>query len=262
MAKPGAARETDMKIVVIGGTGLIGSKVVSGLKALGHEAIAASPNTGVNTITGEGLAEVLAGAGAVIDVANSPSFEADAALDFFRTSGANLLAAEQAAGVAHHVALSVIGTDRLQSSGYFRAKLAQEELIKASSVPWTILRSTQFFPFVAGIIQSGSVGDEIHLSSALVQPVAAEDVVDALIELVLAAPLNDTVEIAGPEAIRMDAFAQHYLSAQEDRRKIVAEPGGLYFGSPIDDRSLTPGPGARLGATTLSDWLRSAITAD
>ena len=262
MVKPGPARETDMKIVVIGGTGLIGSKVVSGLKAVGHEAVAASPNTGVNTLTGEGLAEVLAGASAVIDVANSPSFEADAALDFFQTSGTNLLAAEKAAGVAHHVALSVVGTDRLQSSGYFRAKLVQEELIKASPTPWTILRSTQFFPFVAGIIQSGSVGNEVHLSSALVQPVAAEDVVEALIELVLAAPLNDTVEIAGPEAIRLDAFAQEYLSAQEDRRTIVAEPDGLYFGSTVDDRSLTPGPDPRIGKVALEDWLRGAISAD
>ncbi|RZJ06141.1 MAG: SDR family oxidoreductase [Brevundimonas sp.] len=251
-----------MKIVVIGGTGLIGSRVVTGLKALGHEAVAASPNTGVNTLTGEGLAEALDGADAVIDVANSPSFEGDAALDFFKASGTNLLAAEQAAGVRHHVALSVVGTDRLQSSGYFRGKLAQEELIKASPVPWTILRSTQFFPFVTGIIQSGSLGDEVHLSSAMVQPVAAEDVVEALIEIVLAEPLNAITEIAGPEAIRMDAFAQEYLSAQEDRRKIVAEPDGLYFGSVIDDRSLTPGPDARLGRSTLEDWLRSAISAD
>lgn len=250
-----------MKIVVVGGTGLIGSQVVSGLKALGHDAVAASPNTGVNTLTGQGLVEVLAGAQAVIDVANSPSFEADAALDFFRRSGTNLLAAELDAGVAHHVALSVVGTDRLTSSGYFRAKLAQEELIKASPTPWTILRSTQFFPFVAGIIQSGSVGDEVHLSSAMVQPVAAEDVVQGLIDLVLAAPLNDTIEIAGPEAIRMDAFAQEYLSAQEDRRKIVAEPNGLYFGSVIDDGSLTPGPNPRIGKITLEDWIR-AISAN
>lgn len=250
-----------MKIVVIGGTGLIGSRVVSGLNALGHEAVAASPATGVNTLTGEGLARVLTGAGAVIDVANSPSFEADAALDFFRTSGANLLAAEQTAGVAHHLALSVVGTDRLQSSGYFRAKLAQEDLIKASPVPWTILRSTQFFPFVASIIQSGSVGDEVHLSSAMVQPVAAEDVVELLIELILAAPLSDTIEIAGPETIRMDAFAREYLAAQEDRRAVVAEPDGLYFGSVIDDGSLTPGPNPRLGRITLDDWLRSAVSA-
>ena len=251
-----------MKIVVIGGTGLIGSRVVTQLKALGHEAIAASPNTGVNTITGEGLGEALSGAQAVIDVANSPSFEADAALDFFTTSGENLLAAGAAAGVAHHIALSVVGTDRLQSNGYFRAKLAQEELIKASPIPWTILRSTQFFPFVAGIIQSGSMGDEVHLSSAMVQPVAAEDVVEALVEIVLGQPLNNTVEIAGPEAIRMDAFAQEYLDAREDRRKVVAESDGLYFGTLIDDRSLTPGPNARLGTVTLEDWLRSTITAD
>lgn len=250
-----------MKIVVIGGTGLIGSKVVSGLNALGHAAVAAAPNTGVNTITGEGLADALAGAHAVVDVANSPSFEAEPALDFFRTSGANLLAAEQAAGVAHHVALSVVGTDRLQSSGYFRAKLVQEELIKASPVPWTILRSTQFFPFVAGIIQSGAVGDEVHLPSAMVQPVAADDVVEALIDLVLAAPLNATVEIAGPETIRMDAFAREYLVAREDRRTIVAEPDGLYFGSVIDDGSLTPGPDPRLGKVRLEDWLRSAVSA-
>lgn len=251
-----------MKIVVIGGTGLIGSRVVTQLKALGHEAIAASPNTGVNTVTGEGLGEALSGAQAVIDVANSPSFEADAALDFFTTSGENLLAAGAAAGVAHHIALSVVGTDRLQSSGYFRAKLAQEELIKASPIPWTILRSTQFFPFVAGIIQSGSMGDEVHLSSAMVQPVAAEDVVEALVEIVLGQPLNNTVEIAGPEAIRMDAFAQEYLDAREDRRKVVAESDSLYFGTLIDDRSLTPGPNARLGTVTLEDWLRSTITAD
>lgn len=246
-----------MKIVVIGGTGLIGSKVVAGLRDLGHEVVAASPNTGVNTLTGEGLAEALVGAAAVIDVANSPSFEDEAAMSFFRTSGANLLTAEQVAGVGHHVALSVVGTERLQQSGYFRAKLAQEELIKASPTPWTILRSTQFFPFVAGIIQAGTVGDEVHLSSALVQPVAAEDVAATLIEIVLAAPLNDTVEIAGPEAIRIDAFAQEYLSAQEDRHKIVAEPHGLYFGSVLDDQSLTPGPSPRLGRVTLDDWLRT-----
>jgi uncharacterized protein YbjT (DUF2867 family) len=259
MAKARPAAEQDMKVVVIGGTGLIGSKVVAGLSVLGHQAVAASPNTGVNTLTGEGLAEALAGAQAVVDVANSPSFEDEAAMSFFRTSGANLLAAEQAAGVGHHVALSVVGTERLQASGYFRAKLAQEALIKASPTPWTILRSTQFFPFVTGIIQSGSKGDEVHLSSALVQPVAAEDVAAALVDIVLGAPLNDTVEIAGPEAIRIDAFAQEYLTAQEDRRKVVAEPDALYFGAVIDDRSLTPGPHPRLGAVTLDAWLQSTI---
>jgi uncharacterized protein YbjT (DUF2867 family) len=256
-----ADAETDMKIVVIGGTGLIGSNVVAGLSALGHEAVAASPNTGVNTITGEGLAQALAGADVVVDVANSPSFADDAAMSFFQTSGANLLAAEAGAGVKHHIALSVVGTERLQASGYFRAKLAQETLIKASPTPWTILRSTQFFPFVVGIIQAGSMGDEVHLSSAMVQPVAAEDVAAALVGIALAAPLNATVEIAGPQAICIDAFAREYLSTQEDRRKIVGDPGVLYFGATIDDASLTPAPGARLGSVTLEDWLRNAAEA-
>ena len=251
-----------MKIVVIGGTGLIGSKVVTRLTEGGHEALAASPNTGVNTLTGEGLAEALAGADAVIDVANSPSFEDEAAMAFFRTSGANLLAAEQAAGVRHHLALSVVGTERLQASGYFRAKLVQEDLIKASPVPWTLLRSTQFFPFISGIIQSGSLGAEIRLPKALVQPIAADDVADALVDLVLGAPLNDTIEIAGPELIRVDVFAQEYLAAQEDRRPIVADPEALYFGSRLEDRTLTPGADPRLGTITLDDWLRATITAD
>lgn len=251
-----------MKIVVIGGTGLIGSRVVAGLKALGHEAVAASPNTGVNTVTGEGLAAALAGASAVIDVANSPSFEADAALDFFQKSGANLLAAEEAAGVAHHVALSVVGTEQLQSSGYFRAKLAQETLIAASPTPWTILRSTQFYPFVTSIIQSGAMGDEVHLSSALVQPVAVDEVVQALIDLVLAAPTNAIVEIGGPEPIRLNDFAQAYLSAHEDRRTVVAQSDASYFGTEVGERTLVPGPGARLGKITLADWLAADITAD
>jgi len=251
-----------MKIVVIGGTGLIGSKVVGRLQALGHEALAASPNTGVNTLTGEGLAEALTGAGVVVDVSNSPSFEDEAAMSFFKTAGANLLAAEQAAGVAHHIALSVVGTERLQASGYFRAKLAQEALIEASPVPYTILRSTQFFPFVAGIIQGGTVGDEVHLSSALVQPVAADDVADALVEIALGASINGMVEIAGPEAIRLDRFAEAYLAAKEDTRKVVADPAVLYFGAALDDHSLTPGEHARLGKLTLGDWLRDSIAPD
>ncbi|CAN5337976.1 SDR family oxidoreductase [soil metagenome] len=246
-----------MKIVVIGGTGLIGSRVVTGLKTLGHEAVAASPNTGVNTITGEGLDAALTGADAVVDVANSPSFEDEAAMSFFETAGRNLLAAEAKAGVKHHVALSVVGTERLQASGYFRAKLAQERLIKASPTPWTILRSTQFFPFVTGIIQSGSIGGEVHLSSALVQPVDADDVAAALVEIVLGAPANDTVEIAGPEAIRLDAFAAEYMGAQEDRRPIVPDANALYFGTVLNDASLTPGPNPRLGRITLDDWLRT-----
>jgi uncharacterized protein YbjT (DUF2867 family) len=251
-----------MKIVVIGGTGLIGSKVVKILSRQGHEVLAASPNTGVNTITGEGLAQALTGAHVVIDVANSPSFEDAAALDFFQTAGRNLLAAEQAAGVAHHIALSVVGTERLQASGYFRAKLAQEQLIKASPVPYTILRSTQFFPFVIGIIQSGAVGDEVHLSPARVQPVAADDVAEALADIALSAPVGGTVEIAGPEAIGLDRFAEEYLNAKEDRRAVVADPKTLYFGAALDDASLTPGPHPRLGKITLEDWLRETISAD
>jgi uncharacterized protein YbjT (DUF2867 family) len=250
-----------MKIVVIGGTGLIGSRVVASLRDLGHEVVAASPNSGVNVLTGEGLADALAGAATVVDVANSPSFEDEAVMTFFRTAGANLLAAERVAGVGHHVALSIVGTDRMQHSGYFRAKLAQEALIKASPTPWTILRSTQFFSFVTGIIQAGAKGDEIHLSSAMVQPVSADDVAAALVEIVVAGPLNDTLEIAGPEAIRIDAFARDYLTAQEDRRKIVGEPQGLYFGAALDDRSLTPGPNPRLGRATLEDWIRKTVVA-
>lgn len=247
-----------MKIVVIGGTGLIGSKVVRRLQYLGHEALAASPNTGVNTITGEGLAEALAGAKVVIDVANSPSFEDAAALAFFQTAGHNLLAAEQAAGVVHHIALSVVGTERLQAGGYFRAKMAQEKLIEASPVPYSILRSTQFFPFVLGIIQSGAVGDEVHLSSAVVQPIDAADVAAALVDIALAPPLNGMVEIAGPEAIRLDAFARQYLDAKHDDRKIVADANALYFGTVLNDSSLTPAANPRLGKVTLQEWLRDA----
>lgn len=250
-----------MKIVVIGGTGLIGSKVVAKLQALGHEALAASPNTGVNTLTGEGLAAALAGAAVVIDVANSPSFEDAAALAFFQTSGANLLAAEQAAGVGHHIALSVVGTERLQASGYFRAKLAQELLIEASPTPYTILRSTQFFPFVIGIIQSGSVGEEVHLSSANVQPIDAEDVADALVEIALGAPLNGMIEIAGPQALGLDAFARRYLDAKGDARRIVADPAIPYFGAVLEAGTLTPGANPRLGKVTLEDWLAAAVPA-
>ena len=249
-----------MKIVVIGGTGLIGSKVVALLRAKGHEALAAAPSTGVDTLTGEGLAEALAGAQVVVDVANSPSFEDQAAMDFFQTAGRNLLAAEQAAGVSHHIALSVVGTERLLASGYFRAKLAQEALIEASPVPYTILRSTQFFPFVIGIVQSGAVGQEVHLSSALVQPIAADDVAEALADIALAAPVGGMVEIAGPEAIGLDRFAQAYLSAKGDPRQVVADPATLYFGAALDDRSLTPGAHPLLGKITLESWLREAVS--
>lgn len=251
-----------MKIVVIGGTGLIGSRLVANLHRLGHEALPAAPNTGVDTITGEGLAEALAGAQVVVDVANSPSFEDAAAMTFFQTAGRNLLAAELAAGVRHHVALSVVGTERLQASGYFRAKLVQEQLIKASPVPYTILRSTQFFPFIEGIIKSGEAGGEIRLPTALVQPIHADDVVAQLTELAVGAPVNGTIEIAGPEAIAINRFAEEYLSAKADPRLVVGDPAALYFGSALEERSLTPGLDPRLGAIRLEDWLQEFIPAD
>jgi uncharacterized protein YbjT (DUF2867 family) len=251
-----------MKIVVIGGTGLIGSKTVSNLSRLGHEVIAAAPNTGVNTLTGEGLAEVLVGADVVVDVANSPSFEDDAAMAFFQTAGRNLLTAEQAAGVGHHVALSVVGTERLQASGYFRAKLAQEALIKASPIPYTILRSTQFFQFVGGIVHAAAAGDAIHLPPALIQPIAADDVAAALTKVAVGPPVNGTLEVAGPETFRLDAFAEQYLNAQQDPREVVADPKALYFGAALDDQTLIPGSGPILGETTFEDWLDASMAAD
>jgi uncharacterized protein YbjT (DUF2867 family) len=251
-----------MKIVVIGGAGLIGSTTVANLARLGHETIAASPSTGVNTITGEGLAEALAGADVVVDVSNSPSFEDEPVMTFFQTSSRNLLAAAQAAGVKHHVALSVVGVDGLQSSGYFRAKLAQEALIKASSLPWTILRSTQFFQFVSGIVHSAAEGEAIRLSPALVQPIAADDVATVLTQVVVGAPRNDTLEVAGPESFRLDLFAEQYLNAQQDPREVIADPKARYFGAELDDRSLTPGPNPILGEVTFEQWLDEQISAD
>src|SRR5215813_10934774 len=244
-----------MKIVVIGGTGLIGSKLVANLAERGHEAVPASPDTGVNTLTGEGLAEVLAGAAAVVDVSNSPSFEDAAVLKFFETSTANLLAAEAAAGVGHHVALSIVGSDRAPDSGYLRAKVAQENLIKASGIPYTILRSTQFFEFVGGIVKSGAEGDVVRLSPALFQPIASDDVVANLAELTLAPPLNGTVEVAGPEACPMDKFARKFLAASGDQRKVIADVHWRYFGTELNDRSLTPGDRPRLGVIRFDDWL-------
>jgi uncharacterized protein YbjT (DUF2867 family) len=251
-----------MKIVVIGGTGLIGSKTVNNLSRLGHEVIAAAPNTGVNTLTGEGLAEALVGADVVVDVANSPSFEDDAAMAFFQTAGRNLLAAEQVAGVKHHVALSVVGTERLLASGYFRAKLAQEALIKASSTPYTILRSTQFFQFVGGIVHAAAAGDAIHLPPALIQPIAADDVAAALAEVVVGQPVNGTLEVGGPETFRLDAFAEQYLNAQQDPREVVADSKALYFGAALNDQTLVPGANAILGAITFEDWLNDSMAAD
>jgi uncharacterized protein YbjT (DUF2867 family) len=248
-----------MKIVVIGGSGLIGTKLVSRLRQTGHEVVAASPNSGVNTITGEGLAEALAGAQVVVDVANSPSFEDRAVLEFFETSGRNLLAAEAAAGVAHHVALSVVGSDRLPESGYLRAKMAQEKLIKASKIPYTILRSTQFFEFLNGIAQSATDGQTVRLSPALLQPVVSDDVAAALADVVLGPPVNGTVELAGPERISLDELVRRYLSAKHDPRQVVADIHARYFGTELNDQSLTPGDNPRIGPTRFEDWLSRSV---
>src|SRR5437588_1327843 len=249
-----------MKIVVIGGSGLIGTKLVNRLRQLRHEVVAASPASGVNTITGEGLAEALAGAQVVVDVANSPSFEDKAVLEFFETAGRNLLAAEATAGVGHHVALSVVGTDRLLASGYFRAKMAQENLIKASRLPYTIVRATQFFEFVGSIAQFSTEGATVRLPAALMQPIASDDVAAALADVAIAEPLNDTVEVAGPEPIRMDEFARRFLSATRDPRKVITDVHALYFGTELNDQSLTPGDNARLGPTHYEEWLRRSTS--
>ncbi|WP_027998439.1 SDR family oxidoreductase [Sinorhizobium arboris] len=244
-----------MKIVVIGGTGLIGSKLVANLRERGHDVLAAAPNTGVNTITREGLAGALDGADVVVDVANAPVWEDRAVLEFFETSGRNLLAAEAAAGVRHHVALSIVGSERLPDNGYFRAKVAQEDLIKASRIPYTILRATQFFEFVGGIAQAGLVGEEIRLSPALFQPIASDDVAAALAEVAVAPPVNGTLEVAGPEAMPLDEVVRRFLMATADTRKVVPDVHARYFGAVLDDRSLTPGENPRLGKIRFDDWL-------
>lgn len=248
-----------MKIVVIGGTGLIGSKTVSKLRQLGHEVIAASPASGVNTITGEGLAAVMEGTDVVIDVANSPSFENKAVMEFFETSGRNLLAAEAAAGVKHHVALSVVGTDRLPDSGYFRAKLAQENLIRRSGMPYSIVHSTQFFEFLGSIAASGAKGEAIHLSPALMQPIASDDVAAAMADVALEAPINGIIEIAGPEKIGQAALVARYLAKMNDPRSVVPDTQALYFGAAINDQSLVPGPGARIGKINFETWFASQL---
>lgn len=248
-----------MKIVVIGGSGRIGSKVVAGLRQKGHEVVAGSPSTGVNTLTGEGLAEALAGAEVVVDVANSPTFEPKAAMEFFEAAGRNLFAAEKATGVRHHVALSVVGSERLVAMGYFLAKLAQEKLIKESGIPYTILRATQFFEFVAGIVEAGTDGDVIRMSPALFQPIAADDVAAGLADLAAAPPLNGMVEIAGPEPIPLDKIARQVLAAKGDRRQVIADVHARYFGAAIDDRTLRPGDHPRLGPTRFEDWLRHSL---
>ena len=244
-----------MKIVVIGGTGLIGSKLVQNLRERGHDVLAAAPSTGVNSITREGLAQAMDGAEVVVDVANAPSWEDQAVLDFFETSSRNLLAAEAAAGVRHHVALSIVGSERLPENGYFRAKVAQENLIKASGIPYTLLRATQFFEFVGGIAQSATVGEEICLSPALIQPIASDDVVAALTDVALAAPINGTVEVAGPEAMPLDELVRRFLRATQDTRKVVPDVHARYYGAVLDDQSLTAGKNARLGTIRFEDWL-------
>jgi len=247
-----------MKIVVIGGSGLIGTKVVKMLTERGHQALAASPSTGVDATTGRGLADVLNGAEVVVDVANSPSFEDAAVLAFFENSSRNLMRAEANAGIRHHVALSVVGTDRLPASGYLRAKLAQERLIKASSIPYTIIRATQFFEFLGAIAAAGADDNRVRLSNAGFQPIAADDVAETVAEVALAAPLNDTIEIAGPERQSLSDLVARYLKAMNDPREVVSEAEARYFGARLDDRSLVPGDNARLGTISLNDWLRQS----
>jgi uncharacterized protein YbjT (DUF2867 family) len=244
-----------MKIVVIGGTGLIGSKLVESLRKDGHAPLAASPDTGVNTITGEGLAEALEGAQVVVDVANAPAWDDAAVLDFLQTSSRNLLAAETAVGVGHHVTLSVVGAERLPESGYMRAKVAQEQLVKTGPIPYTIVRATQFFEFIGRIADSSADGDTVRLPSVLVQPEAADDVAGTLADVAVGAPLNDTVELAGPEAFRLDDLTRRVLKANGDSRRVTADSHARYFGAELDDRSLTPGDGARVAPIRFEDWL-------
>ncbi|MFG6201362.1 SDR family oxidoreductase [Nonomuraea sp. JJY05] len=244
-----------MKIVVIGGTGLIGSKLVAKLGEHGHEAVAAAPNTGVDTLTGEGLAEVLAGAQVVVDVSNSPSFERAAVLKFFETSTGNLLEAEAAAGVGHHVAVSIVGTERIPDNGYFAAKIAQEQLIEKSGIPFSLVHSTQFFEFARGIADEGTVDGKVHIAPVLFQPIAGDDVAQAVGRTAVGAPLNGRVEIAGPEQYRMDEFFRQALTAWGDPREVVTDPHARYFGSELSERSLVPGDGAVLGTIGYRDWL-------
>ncbi len=246
-----------MKIVVIGGSGLIGSKLVNNLRQRGHDVLAASPASGVNTLTGEGLADALKGAQVVVDVSNAPSWEDQAVLEFFETSGRNLLGAEAAAGVEHHVALSVVGTERLLASGYFRAKMAQEQLIKASQIPYTIVRATQFFEFAGGIAKNATEGASVRLPSALMQPIAADDVAALLADVAVSEPKNGMLEIAGPEQIRQDELIRRFLNATGDARKVITDAHARYYGVEVNDQSLVPGPNPRLGSIRFAEWLNT-----
>jgi uncharacterized protein YbjT (DUF2867 family) len=244
-----------MKIVVIGGTGLIGSKLVNQLREQGHEAVAAAPNTGVNTITGEGLPEALKGASVVVDVSNAPDWEDAAVMKFFETSTRNLLAQEETAGVRHHVALSVVGTDRMLDSGYFRAKIAQESLIQASSIPFSIMHATQFYEFVKGIADFSTEGNTVRLPPVLIQPMAAEDVASGVAKVALDPPVNGIVEIGGPEQFRLDELVRQALAAWRDPREVIADPQAHYYGIAVSEKTLLPGSDARLGETTFETWL-------
>ena len=251
-----------MKIVVIGGTGLIGSKLIKKLKALGHEAVPAAPNTGVNTLTGEGLADVLKGAQVVVDVSNSPSFEDAAVMNFFETSTRNLLSYEATAGVSHHVALSIVGSEGLPDSGYMRAKVAQEKLIKEGPIPYTIVHATQFFEFTKRIADEAAVGNSIRVPPVLFQPMAADDVASALCKVAISSALNGSIEIAGPDVFRFDELIRQRLSADNDPRQVIADPNARYFGTELNERSIVPGDNAQLGATSFADWLkRSSVPA-
>ena len=250
----GAGRAT-MKVVVIGGSGLIGSKLVAKLVEHGHEAVSASPSTGVNTLTGEGLAEAFQGSSVVVDVSNSPSFDDAAALKFFETSTRNLLAAEAKAGVRHHVALSVVGAERMQESGYQRAKLAQERMIKGSTIPFTIVHATQFFEFIKAIGDAATEGGTVRLAPALIQPIAADDVASALGQIATGSPLNGMVEVAGPEQYRLDELVRRALAVRKDPREVIADSRARYFGAMLEERTLLPGNGVRIGATALQEWL-------
>ena len=248
-----------MKLVIIGGTGLIGSKLVTKLREHGHEAVAAAPNTGVNTLTGEGLAEALQGASVVVDVSNSPSFEDTAVMEFFTTSTRNLLNAASAAGVTHYVALSVVGTERLSESGYFRAKIAQEQLIKESSIPYSIVHATQFFEFVKNIAAAATEGNTVRLAPVFIQPMAADDVAKAVERIAVGTPVNGVVEVAGPEQFRLDELIRRGLRTLQDPREVVADPQSRYFGAMLSERTLVPADSARVGEIRFQEWLRQPV---